>query len=79
MPSGVDVWNGSVSSNWDLTTLNWDNSGAPTVFHPGDAVQFDDTAPGQTNINLTTTPDARSIGCQQFRKLPYMFVAVPAA
>ena len=72
MPSGVDVWNGSVSSNWDLTTLNWDNSGAPTVFHPGDAVQFDDTAPGQTNINLTTTlmPGALVVSNSV---LPYMF------
>lgn len=72
VPSGVDVWNGLTSSNWDLTTLNWTNSGAATTYHNGDAVQFDDTATGATNVNLTATliPGAVVVSNSV---LPYVF------
>ncbi|HTB82134.1 MAG TPA: autotransporter-associated beta strand repeat-containing protein, partial [Candidatus Sulfotelmatobacter sp.] len=54
VPIGLDVWNGTVNSNWDLTTLNWTNLGVAVAFHAGDAVQFDDTDHGPTNVFLTT-------------------------
>jgi fibronectin-binding autotransporter adhesin len=53
-PTGVDIWTGAVNNNWDFSTLNWTNSGAPVAFVTGDPVRLDDTAPGSTSINLTT-------------------------
>jgi fibronectin-binding autotransporter adhesin len=56
------TWNGNVSGDWDTSTLNWLLAGNATNYaqgvystFPGDFVTFDDTATGQTNINLTTT------------------------
>jgi autotransporter-associated beta strand protein len=51
---GLDVWTGAAGSNWDSTSLNWANLGAPAAFSAGSSVQFDDTASGPTNVNLTT-------------------------
>jgi autotransporter-associated beta strand protein len=46
-------WNGNVSGDWDTTTLNWTREGVASVYAPGDAVLFDDTAAG----NLTIASD----------------------
>ena len=39
-------WKGNVSGVWDTTTANWTRDGAASVYTPGDAVFFDDTATG---------------------------------
>jgi len=55
-------WTGAVDANWDInSTSNWKevNSGNVTTYleplTPGDAVLFDDTAAGNTNVALNTT------------------------
>jgi fibronectin-binding autotransporter adhesin len=68
-PVGLAVWNGTVNSNWDTTTLNWTNLGAAAIFHTGDAVQFDDSATGPTNVNLTTTLQPGSLVISNIAKL----------
>ena len=53
VPGGTPVlWTGSVSTNWDLTTLNWATNGGATAYQPGDYVTFNDTA--VTNVFLAT-------------------------
>lgn len=54
----LPVWQGLAGGTWDLSgTTNWINqgSGLPIAYADGDAVQFNDTAPGTTNVTLTTT------------------------
>lgn len=54
---GSDDWDGLAGGNWDLgVTTNWVNASSllPTVFNNGDAVTFDDTAMGTTNVNLVS-------------------------
>lgn len=70
--TGVDVWNGTVNSNWDMSTLNWTNLGVATMFNTGDAVQFDDTAHGSTNVNLTTNLSPSALIVSNFN-LAYTF------
>lgn len=53
-------WNGNLSSDWDTTTANWllSNNSSATYLQGvsgTDAVTFNDTATGSTNVNLTTT------------------------
>lgn len=51
------VWTGTNSSNpnnWDTASYNWNNNGVAVLYSQGDLVTFNDTAPGQTNIYLTT-------------------------
>jgi autotransporter-associated beta strand protein len=50
----TDTWRGNVSSNWDVSTLNWSFSGSPANYQEGDAVVFDDSLTGTTNVNLAT-------------------------
>jgi autotransporter-associated beta strand protein len=53
----VLTWTGVPNGNWDIgTTANW--AGGQTYTEPGGLgliVNFDDTAPGTTSVNLTTT------------------------
>jgi autotransporter-associated beta strand protein len=42
--------------DWDTTTANWTNSGAPALYAQNDFVLFDDTASGATTVNLAGTP-----------------------
>jgi autotransporter-associated beta strand protein len=52
------VWTGTNSTNpnnWDTVADNWNNTnGVAVPYSQGDIVRFDDTAPGQTNLYLTT-------------------------
>ncbi|MHA3775168.1 beta strand repeat-containing protein [Verrucomicrobiota bacterium sgz303538] len=62
------VWRGGVNGNWDIDstanggagTANWLATAGPNTYVESptvgsDAVVFDDTATGTTNVNLTTT------------------------
>ncbi|HEY1787867.1 MAG TPA: autotransporter-associated beta strand repeat-containing protein, partial [Verrucomicrobiae bacterium] len=54
----LPIWAGLAGGTWDLSgTTNWVDvgSGLPISFINGDLVLFNDTAPGTTNVNLTTT------------------------
>lgn len=62
------TWNGQTNSvnvdNWDIfTTANWKNGASPSTYAEGSLVQFDDTAAGSGNVNLTTilTPAFMSV------------------
>ncbi|HEX3628311.1 MAG TPA: autotransporter-associated beta strand repeat-containing protein [Verrucomicrobiae bacterium] len=64
--SGINlpVWQGLAGGTWDTgADTNWINQGTgmPTVFANGDTVQFNDTAPGTTTVNLTTTVTPSSV------------------
>jgi len=50
-----DVWTAAVTTNWDISTLNWKTNGVVMAFANGDPVQFDDTATGAnaTNVNIS--------------------------
>jgi autotransporter-associated beta strand protein len=53
-PDSFLTWNGDVDGDWDTATENWKNNLGPgLVFSPSDAVVFNDSAGGRTNINLT--------------------------
>lgn len=52
-------WNGNPNGNWDIAgTANWKTNGVSTVYpelwQPGEAVLFDDSLTGTTNVILTT-------------------------
>ncbi|MGN6370263.1 MAG: autotransporter-associated beta strand repeat-containing protein, partial [Phycisphaerae bacterium] len=55
----VVVWTGAASSDWTTATIptpkNWklQSSGTATDFINGDLIQFDDTATGSTNVNIS--------------------------
>jgi autotransporter-associated beta strand protein/T5SS/PEP-CTERM-associated repeat protein len=54
----LPVWAGLAGGTWDLESdTNWYNlgTGLPTTFANGNAVLFNDTAPGTTSVNLSTT------------------------
>ncbi len=69
--SQVDKWTGAAGGNWDAVTVNWSASGSPVTYANGAPVQFDDTATGATNINLTTTLLPASITASN-SVLPYI-------
>jgi len=46
------LWTGAVNGNWDTATANWQTNGVPAAFQDGSAVVFDDTALGNTAVNL---------------------------
>ncbi len=55
---GSLVWTGASSANWTTATIpapkNWNlTAGGTTDFISGDIVQFDDTATGNTNVNIS--------------------------
>ncbi len=59
-PARSLTWLGTDPSNpnnWDVqSSMNWEtNGGPPTTYNQGDIVTFNDSAPGQTNIYLTTS------------------------
>jgi len=68
VPLGADVWTGSTSSNWDFTTANWLLLGSGHVFQNGDIVQFDDTATGATDVDLTAGMIPASVTVSNFTK-----------
>ena len=46
-------WQGGASGDWDTVAVNWlTNVGPATTYRQGDFVRFDDSATGETNINL---------------------------
>jgi autotransporter-associated beta strand protein len=56
-PPGPLKWSGLINSNWDIAmTANWATNGQPEVYRedwpPGDAVVFDDSVTGSTNVYL---------------------------
>jgi autotransporter-associated beta strand protein len=57
-PPPALTWSGSVNTNWDTTTLNW-NSGTAAYADP-DLVTFDDTA-SRTNVALIATVSPSAI------------------
>lgn len=60
-PVGVAslVWNGNLSSSWDLATANWLNGGGDSLYADGSNVTFDDTAITKTvTISGTVSPNA---------------------
>lgn len=48
----LDQWSGAANDNWDTSSLNWTNAGAPTAYNEGDLVLFNDDAHTGT-VNLT--------------------------
>ncbi|HEU6447449.1 MAG TPA: autotransporter-associated beta strand repeat-containing protein, partial [Verrucomicrobiae bacterium] len=49
------TWSGAGSA-WDLSgALNWLNGATPWIYTNGDTVRFDDTASGNSTVNLNTT------------------------
>lgn len=64
--TGVNLprWDGQAGGTWDIgATTNWVNigTGLPTVFNNGNAVLFNDSALGTTNVNITTTVSPSSV------------------
>lgn len=58
------TWKGNASTAWDInTTTNWTLGGTPDNYFDGDAVLFDDSATGGTDVNvlLDTTVTPRSV------------------
>jgi autotransporter-associated beta strand protein len=60
VPARDLAWIGTDPShpnNWDVqSSVNWETSGGlPTTYNQGDIVTFNDSAPGQTNIDLNGT------------------------
>ena len=50
------TWNGNLSGDWDTETPNWKNNvGTGLSYADGDAVVFNDTAGGTTDISLADT------------------------
>ncbi|HAO79775.1 MAG TPA: hypothetical protein DCQ92_12530 [Verrucomicrobia subdivision 3 bacterium] len=69
LPNSI-TWNGNVDGDWDTAKLNWLLGASAATYvqgsyatFPGDFVTFDDSATGQTNINLTTviTPGSLTV------------------
>ena len=54
------IWTGQQNGQWDLSTLNWNNSGAADKFYQGDSVTFDDTA-GTAAVTLNTNVQPGSV------------------
>jgi autotransporter-associated beta strand protein len=54
------VWTGSVSSDWDTSTLNWQFESGDISFSSNEAVLFDDNA-SSFNVNLVGNIDSSAI------------------
>jgi len=68
-------WEGLAGGNWDVgITTNWINSGTllPTTFAQNNAVLFNDSALGTTNVNITTTVNPNGVTVNN-SVLPYTF------
>jgi autotransporter-associated beta strand protein len=56
------IWSGAANANWDInTTANWVSNGVSALYQDGKAVQFDDTALGNTTVNASATVSPASI------------------
>ena len=56
------TWDGSPTSNWDTTTVNWKpKTGPNTAYAQGNFVTFDESLTGTPNVNLTTALTPGSI------------------
>lgn len=69
-------WDGEAGGNWDIgLTTNWINigTGLPTYYSDGSPVVFDDSAPGTTTVNVTTTVKPSSVTVNN-TNLAYTFV-----
>lgn len=68
------TWNGSLSPQWDGGVLNWKKVGADASFTAGDAVLFDDSAPGSYTVNSagSVAPSAVAFNNSVY---PYMVAA----
>jgi fibronectin-binding autotransporter adhesin len=72
------VWKGDGAANaWDLTTLNWLNSGSPSLFNNGDKVTFDNTGNNTTPVDISASvnPAAVLVNATQ----PYVIGSTAAA
>ncbi|TAK93938.1 MAG: hypothetical protein EPO07_17505, partial [Verrucomicrobia bacterium] len=62
VPDAFLTWNGDVSGNWDTATANWKNNVGPGLtYAQGNAVVFNDSASGATNVNLDLTLSPSSV------------------
>jgi autotransporter-associated beta strand protein len=64
----VLIWTGATDNNWNNTSQNWADNGAPATFVDGDAVVFNDTAgavtiaiPGAVSPSSVTVDSAGDI------------------
>jgi autotransporter-associated beta strand protein len=56
LPDPFLTWDGTFDGDWDTETANWKNNVANGLtYADGNAVVFNDSAAGTTNINLTDT------------------------
>jgi autotransporter-associated beta strand protein len=55
----LTVWNGNLSPEWDLGSLNWKSSDG--LYLEGDSVVFDDTAAGNFNVNLDSVVEPGAV------------------
>lgn len=54
-------WSGAVSGTWDTSTANWLSNGVSSVYSDGCTVVFDDSALGNTAVNLSATRTPASV------------------
>ena len=54
-------WSGAVNSTWDTATANWRTNGVSATFSDGITVAFDNTASGNTTVNLSATRTPGSV------------------
>ena len=77
------VWTGAANGNWTTTAVaspkNWalSSNQAPTDYQAGDAVVFDDTATGTTNVNITDTNVAPALVTFNNNSKNYSFTGNP--
>lgn len=55
------IWSGTVNGNWNAATTNWSGNGLATAYQDGVTVLLDDTAPGNTTLNLTAAVSPASV------------------
>ena len=66
------TWTGAIDGDWDLGKLNW-TDGSPAAFVQNDVVTFNDTAPGTTTVNLTSSLTPGSITVDNTPSKNYTF------
>lgn len=74
------VWRGTVSGDWDVNAdANWFNTGlgAADKYYQSDAVSFDDTGIGGTNVNLAAVMTPASVSVDS--ALNYTLLGSPIA
>lgn len=58
--AALELWTGSVDTNWDFSTYNWNFNNVATNYFDAGPVKFDDTAI-QTTVNLVSSVQPSSI------------------